>query len=88
MNLGLQNQVAWICGSTGAIGAAVARTLTDEGVSLALSARDANALDALVAELRPAAPHPPLALKGPLRQISLICDPPTLEADAVDGPGL
>jgi len=62
MNLGLQNQVAWICGSTGAIGAAVARTLTDEGVSLALSARDANALDALVAELRPAAPHPPLAL--------------------------
>src|SRR5574338_268850 len=52
MNLGLNNKVAIITGSSKGIGLAIARGLAAEGVHLALCARDGQQLAACAQEIR------------------------------------
>jgi 3-oxoacyl-[acyl-carrier protein] reductase len=51
MDLGLSAKRALVTGSTKGIGRAIAETLLDEGASVAICARSAEAVDATVAEL-------------------------------------
>src|SRR4051794_21005313 len=60
MDYGLGGRVAWITGAGGALGAAIARTLADEGAVTWLSGRNAGTLDATAAAIaatRPDAAH-------------------------------
>jgi 3-oxoacyl-[acyl-carrier protein] reductase len=53
VNLGLEDKVALVCGSSRGLGRAVAGELAAEGASLALCARDAEQLTAAARELGP-----------------------------------
>jgi 3-oxoacyl-[acyl-carrier protein] reductase len=46
LNLGIENRVAWVAGSSSGIGLAVAEALAGEGARVALGARDAGRLTA------------------------------------------
>ena len=51
MDLGLSGKKAIVTGSTKGIGRAIAETLLDEGVSVAICARDAEGVTTAVSEL-------------------------------------
>lgn len=51
MDMGLAGKAVWITGATGAIGRAIALAFAREGARVAVSARTADALDRLVAEI-------------------------------------
>ncbi|MEX2454276.1 MAG: SDR family oxidoreductase [Rhodospirillaceae bacterium] len=51
MDMGLAGKAVWITGATGAIGRAIALGFAREGARIAVSARTADALDRLVAEI-------------------------------------
>lgn len=51
MDLGLQDKVALVLGGGGGLGKVIARTLSEEGVAVAISDRSQEALDAAVAEI-------------------------------------
>jgi NAD(P)-dependent dehydrogenase (short-subunit alcohol dehydrogenase family) len=56
VDLGLEGKVAVVSGASKGIGAAIARELADQGCSLALCARGAEALDELAGEIRGSKP--------------------------------
>jgi NAD(P)-dependent dehydrogenase (short-subunit alcohol dehydrogenase family) len=64
MELGLRGKVAVVTGASRGIGFAIARTLLEEGCSLAICARDGARLDAAVSELA----------RGPQRVIGVPTD--------------
>ena len=52
MELGIENRAAVVLASSGGLGFAVAKTLAEEGVKVALSGRDATRLDSAVDKLQ------------------------------------
>ena len=65
MDLHLQNQVAFIAGSSRGIGRAIAATLLDEGASIVLTGRDEASLKSTAAELTTPETHDRiLAIRG------------------------
>jgi len=65
MDLHLQNQVAFIAGSSRGIGRAIAQALLDEGASIVLTGRDESSLKSTQSELTtPATQNRILAIRG------------------------
>lgn len=56
MDLQLKGKTAIVTGATAGIGLAIARTLAGEGVSVVISGRSREKLDAAAAEIAAAAP--------------------------------
>jgi NAD(P)-dependent dehydrogenase (short-subunit alcohol dehydrogenase family) len=66
MNLNLQGLVGWVTGATGAIGQAICLGMAEEGVQVAMSARDLGRLEALADAIAEATGHRPAAVRADL----------------------
>lgn len=70
MNLDLASRTALVTGASSGIGAGIARVLAGEGVHVAVTARRADKLEGLVAEIAAAGGRPPAVVTGDITDAS------------------
>ena len=68
MDLGLQEQIVFVAGSSRGIGKGIARVFLDEGARVVLTGRDRNALSSACAELSAGRPERVLTVAGDLAE--------------------
>ena len=74
MNLNLENKVAIVTGASAGLGKAIALSLANEGVKIAISARNQNALKQTATEIKSATKRGVLAVSGDMSMADSVKD--------------